>query len=307
MKRHPLVVVCQGETMLGEVLHKLGEGAERAVLEGRVFIGTRRASGASEPLEAGDQVVMYPARDGVAEAPRILADREGILAFYKPAGMPTVADQRGKVGTLEHEAAKLVGAPDAKMFPTSRLDVGVSGVVLFATDESARTRLQRARTEGRYRRHYVAIAAGVPVPSRGLWTAPIGRDRDPRRRRAFGRDAVPAETAYEVVATTPKGTLLAVEPKTGRTHQIRVHAAHAGHPLLGDAAYGGLLRIVSERGSVRVVGRIALHAGWVEVPGQGAAALRVDAAVPDDLAAIWTACGGDASAWDLAYEPLEST
>ena len=75
--------------------------------------------------------------------------------------------------------------------------------------------------------------------------------------------------------------------------------------IVGDRAYGGPLHLVSERGSVRAVGRIALHAAWVEVTAQGEEPFRVDAPLPEDLVAIWATCGGDGSAWKAACEPLE--
>ena len=228
-----------------------------------------------------------------------------MVAAYKPADLATVADHHGRAGALEQRVAELAGVAPESLFATSRLDVGVSGVVLFATTEEARSRLSRARKERRYRRHYVAIAARAPVPAGGVWTAPIGRDRDPRKRRAFGKDATEASTAYVVRHTTAHAALLAVEPETGRTHQIRVHASHAGCPLYGDRAYDGPVRTISDRGAVIAVRRIALHAAWVEVPGGSAEPLRIEAEVPDDLAAIWSACGGDPSAWDLAWQPLD--
>jgi 23S rRNA pseudouridine1911/1915/1917 synthase len=303
VKPRVMAVVCRESTTVGAALSRLGAGADEALQEGRIFIGARRATSMSDAIPAGDELVMYAARAIGPEAPRILLEREGIVAAYKPASMPTVADHRGAAGTLEREIARMLGSPPRTLVPTSRLDVGVSGVVLFAADEEAKRRLARARDEGKYRRHYVAVAAGAPAVSRGLWSGSIGRDRDPRRRRVDGRDAVQAETLYAVVASTSTASMLAVEPRTGRTHQIRVHAQSAGCPLFGDEAYGGPLRIVSERGSVHALTRIALHAAWVEVP-VGHETLRVEAAVPDDLAAIWSDCGGDPSAWEAAARPL---
>jgi 23S rRNA-/tRNA-specific pseudouridylate synthase len=295
-----VAIVCREETTVGDVLARLGEGAEKALDDGRIFIGARRAASSSDAVAAGDEVLMYAARAIGLEAPRILLEREGIVAAYKPAAMPTVADHHGAAGTLEREIAAMLGSPARALVPTSRLDVGVSGVVLFAADDDARKRLARAREQGRYRRHYVAIVRGAPAALRGEWAGSIGRARDPRRRLVDGRDAVHAETVYAVVASVAQASLLAIEPRTGRTHQIRVHAAHAGCPVFGDEAYGGPLRIVSERGAVRALTRIALHAAWVEVP-VGSETLRVHAPIPDDLAAIWTDCGGDPSAWELAF------
>src|SRR5262249_36506487 len=110
--------------------------------------------------------------------------------------------------------------------------------------------------------------------------------------------------AYAVRAAAGEAHLLAVEPVTGRTHQIRVHAAHAGSPLYGDRAYGGPVRLTSREGRVTPISRIALHAPWVEVPTDSGE-LRVEAEIPDDLAAIWTACGGATTSFALALEKIE--
>ncbi len=302
--KHPIVIVVREPTKLESLFPRLGEEASRALQEGRLFIGARRARGASESVAAGDEVTIYPARGAGAELPRILAERAGVVAAYKPAAMATVADHRGAAGTLEREIAKLRGSPDAVLTPTSRLDVGVSGVVLFTSNDEARRRLAQARERGRYRRHYVAIAQGAPDPPRGRWTAPIGRARDPRKRQVGGTAAVPAATAYAVAASTGSSSLLAVEPQTGRTHQIRVHAAHAGCPLLGDASYGGSRRLVTDRGSVVALDRIALHAAWVEVPISRTEWLRFEAPPADDLVAIWTTLGGAPSAWTTAWDAI---
>jgi len=300
----PVVVVAGQDATLADVLPRLGDDADRAFREGRVFIGARRAADLGERVAAGQEVTMYPARDAGVAAPRILLRAGGIVAAYKPAGVASVPDHRGSAGTLQEEIAKLAGMSRDELAVTSRLDVGVSGVVLFATDEPTRKRLAAARREGRYRRHYVAIAARSPVPDRGVWDVPIGHDRDPRKRRALGRDATPASTGYAVRGRAGQAALLAVEPKTGRTHQIRVHAAHAGCALYGDAAYGGPARTVSPNGSVAAIGRVALHAAWVEVPSEGAQILRVQAEIPADLAAIWGSCGGHPAEWGRALEPL---
>ena len=207
------------------------------------LLGAQRARDARDRVARGDQVVVYPSRTLEGEAAYVLAREAGIVAAYKPARMATIANHRGSTGTLEHEVGRLLGVHG--LHPTSRLDVGVSGVVLFAEGDEARVHLARMRELGRYARHYVALCRGVPEPRWGTWSFPIGRDRNPRKRRVGGRDATHAETSFAVVATAPGAALLAVEPQTGRTHQIRVHASHVGAPLLGDAAYGGPTRIVT--------------------------------------------------------------
>jgi 23S rRNA-/tRNA-specific pseudouridylate synthase len=297
-----VAIVCTENTTVGALLARLGNDSETALQEGRIFIGPRRAAHTADAVHAGEEVVMYAARTTGPQAARILLARGGIVAAYKPAAMATVADHRGVSGTLEREVQRMAGS-GGELVPTSRLDVGVSGVVLFAADDQTRKNLARAREEGRYRRHYIAIAQGMPTPSRGVWNGAIGRDRDPRRRRVGGRDAVAAETLYAVAASARDACLLAVEPRSGRTHQIRVHAKTAGCSLYGDEAYGGPMRIVSERGAVQALTRIALHAAWVEVPF-GSELLRVEAPIPEDLDTIWLACGGNPTAWPASQLPL---
>jgi len=308
----PRVILCRTETVLSEVLGRLGEGSEDALAEGRIFIGAHRATRSSDRVPAGTEVIRYGTRpatgdSGAAEAAKsarfhVVMEAHGLVAVFKPASIATIADHHGHTGTLVEQTAAAIGLPKERLFPTSRLDVGVSGIVVFATSDQARQAVARARAAGRYRRHYVAIGGGSITPERGRWTAPIGREKDPRRRRVHGRDAVIAETVYAVAGAVAGACLLAVEPETGRTHQIRVHAAHAGAPLLGDRAYGGTTRIVSLSGAVRAIDRIALHAAWIDI----ALGRRffAEAPVPDELVSLWSALGGEEAAWQAAMLKL---
>ena len=123
-----------------------------------------------------------------------------------------------------------------------RLDKGTSGVMVVAKDAGAHNSLCDQFASRMVRRRYVAIVSGVPSPSRGRIEAPIGRDPKDRLRMAVtpggGRFAA---SNYEVIAVLAPGNASMVEWRleTGRTHQIRVHAKHIGHPILGDDTYGG--------------------------------------------------------------------
>ena len=262
-----------------------------AIDEGRVFIGATRAKSAGAALVDGDVVTVHAPSTAASEIELLYAD-DGLVAACKPAELPTIADHRS-ARSLASETEKKVGLAAGELHATSRLDVGVSGVVVFARGRDARMRLERARDAGSYERSYVAIARGA-LPDEGTWTAPIGKARDARLRAAFGRDAEPAETAFRVVARADAATLLTARPRTGRTHQIRVHAAHAGHPLHGDHAYGGERRVVDGAGRVTALSRIALHAWQVIVPMSSGHALTVRAPLPDELVALWRALGGKA-------------
>jgi 23S rRNA-/tRNA-specific pseudouridylate synthase len=106
-----------------------------------------------------------------------------------------------------------------------------------------------------------------------------------------GREATDAITRYAVTAEAPFAAVLSIEPVTGRTHQIRVHASHAGVPLLGDSDYGGASTLVLPTGKVLAFGRIGLHCAEVRVLG-----FTVRSAVPEELAVWWRLLGGEGGA-----------
>jgi RluA family pseudouridine synthase len=295
MRRY--VVLPGDPRAVGEIVARAG-GDPNAIADGRVFVGRRRARRASDPVAPGDEVrVADPSPvEGRVE---LLSSDDALVVIDKPAGVSTIPDQGGAAGALSAIAARLVGAPVDALHATSRLDRLVSGVVVFARTAEAARALKDARAEGGYDRRYVALAARAPSPERGEWTAPIGRAPDPRRRRVGGRDAIDARTRFRVVAKTPSAALLAVAPVTGRTHQIRVHASHAGAPLLGDRAYGGPSRITLEGGRVVGLDRIALHCARVSIRA-GRFEVDASAPIPRDLRELWGALGGEPEAWDMA-------
>jgi 23S rRNA pseudouridine1911/1915/1917 synthase len=285
---------------VGEVLARAGADAA-AVGDGRVFLGRRRVRGGDEPVRAGD--VLSVTTPGAAEkgTARILVHAGDLVAADKPAGIPTIPDHAGSAHALLATVARALGMEAAGLHPTSRLDREVSGVVVFALTKAAAQRLLRARAERTYERRYLALAARAPEGERGTWDAPIGRAPDPRLRSVHGRDAAEASTRYAITARAPAGAaLLAVAPQTGRTHQIRVHASHAGAPLLGDRAYGGPSRLTLPSGRVIEPGRIALHAARIVVPGEDGAPLVVTSPVPPELTSLWSALGGDPAAWEVS-------
>jgi 23S rRNA-/tRNA-specific pseudouridylate synthase len=301
------------DATVGEVLQAMGEGAaSAAVAEGRVFVGRKRARSIDERVHAGDELWLHAARARASlPEPFLLHHGGGLLAVHKPAGIPTIADTRGGENSLLAEAARAIGAPEATLHPTSRLDREVSGVVIFALDRVVAAALADARASGRYVRRYVAIAMATSnrawTDDAGVWRWAIGRARDPRLRRAVPNptpkdDAIAAETHFRLVRRSGDGRamLLAIAPITGRTHQIRVHAAFAGAPLLGDGAYGGERRLVSARGAVRTLERIALHCARVRIePGVGLPALDLRAPVPAELVEL-------ARALDFGADPGEA-
>jgi 23S rRNA pseudouridine1911/1915/1917 synthase len=275
----------------------------RAVVEGRVFVGRKRVLRDDEPVREGDVVEIAAAVSLEQRPPITVLERtDDLVAVDKPAGIPTIPDHSGAAHALITLAAGALGLDPSRLHATSRLDRDVSGVVVFALTRDAASRLSGARARGEYRRNYVAITARAPEPPTGVWSESIGRATDPRLRRIGGRDPAPALTRYCACGRAARGeAMLSVAPVTGRTHQIRVHAAHAGAPLLGDRAYGATPRIVLDSGQVLEPRRIALHALRIVVPAERPGSiLSVVAPIPQELRDLWSALGGDASSWDVS-------
>lgn len=296
---------------LGDRLNALGADVS-ALGEGRVFLDGRRASEATESVATGAVIELYAARVADGEV-TILATHGGLVFAAKPAGMATEPDHAGVGASLVARVAELMGEPRAALHALSRLDVGVSGVVTLARDAAARSLVDDLRARGRFARRYVAIAARAPVPPSGEWSRAIGRGAN-GRRRTDGSDSQAAVTRYATAGVaapvrladrgaqaSTQPALLALAPVTGRTHQLRVHAAAADSALLGDTTYGGPRRLLGTDGSVHSISRLALHAAAVELVHAGQP-LRIEAPFPADLLVLWESLGGDAAVWQQAAE-----
>jgi 23S rRNA-/tRNA-specific pseudouridylate synthase len=277
-------------SQIAPIVEQLG-GSSDAIAEGRVFVDGRRCVDPALRLRPGQRLELHEAR---ADQPQIqIVDRSaGLVAVDKPAGISTEPDRRGGASLLR-AAAQLLGVPMERIHACSRLDFGVSGVVLLALDADAQQRVARARARGELRRRYVALAGSAPSPERGRWLTPV--------------DGRSAETRYELVEHPARAdaqsrpALLALEPVTGRTHQLRAHAAAAGAALLGDRAYGGATRWVLPNGAVRALPRVYLHAAWVRL-AEPAGTLRFASPIPGELSELFAELGGDAAAWSRALD-----
>ncbi len=167
-----------------------------------------------------------------------------------------------------------------------RLDRDTSGVLALALNAAAAKELSRGFAERTVTKVYDAVVSGRPRAGRE--EARIGRDpRRPRARRARA-DGKSAETTFEILACGPALAWVEARPRTGRTHQIRVHLSHRGTPIFGDLLYGGVDRIRSE-GRVLVAPRVALHARRLELVLRGRSH-AFEAPVPDDMLFLIDAC-----------------
>ncbi len=177
----------------------------------------------------------------------IIYEDQAILALNKPAGQPCHPSRRHPAGTLANFAAAYLSTSTIQL--VNRLDKDTSGIVLLAKNAYYK---QRLAAEGALTgKTYLAIAQGhFPQPQQ-LIDLPIAREREGEIRRCVRMDGQAAQTEVAVIQQGADAALLRLTLITGRTHQIRVHLGHLGHPLLGDELYGG---------NCQIIDRQALHA-----------------------------------------------
>ncbi len=266
----------------------LSRGLARRTLDaGGVFLDGRRCKVSGRLVREGQSVVVNLAEAGRSPAPAARLDRgrllladEALVAVDKPpfvASQPTLTTDRGVLPDL---VAELVGAP---VTVVHRLDRETSGVCVLARTREAAAALAEEFRAGTPEKTYLALTVRPPRPPGGRIDAPLAADPLRRGRRAVDPRGDAAATRYRTLAVGPAGAaLVECRPETGRTHQIRVHLAHLGAPLLGDARYGGPRRVLETS-----VPRTMLHAARLVVrhPTTGAR-VALAAPLPDDFAAV---------------------
>ena len=180
----------------------------------------------------------------------VLWEDEHLLAVDKPAGITVHG------AALTEEAITIAGAAAHYLQSTAihvvnRLDRGTTGVMLIAKNSYMHARCMELLHTEDFCREYRAVCEGIPSPACGIIDAPIGRDTTSLLRRCVTEDGQLAVTEYEVLSAANDRAFLRLQPRTGRTHQLRLHMAHIGHSLAGDWLYG--------TEDKALIGRPALH------------------------------------------------
>jgi 23S rRNA pseudouridine1911/1915/1917 synthase len=257
----------------------------KALMErGLVSLDGRPATDASLRVRAGQAVaIAVPAAEPAIPEPEaiplaVVHEDEDVLVIDKPAGMvvhPAAGSPRGTLvnALLAYCGDRLSGIGGVRRPGiVHRLDKDTSGLIVVAKNDLAHAGLTAQFQDRSLSRTYLAVTLGLPSPARGTVDAPIGRSPVDRKKMAVVAGGRPAVTHYRVLrGFGPLAALVECRLETGRTHQIRVHLAHAGHPLLGDPLYAGgraargalaKLRALPEPLRSAVVGfpRQALHA-----------------------------------------------
>ena len=207
-----------------------------------------------------DAVPEYPAEDGPLS---VLYEDDHFLAVDKPAGMLIHPSRCCFSGTLANFVLgyyRKKGLPCA-FHPITRLDRDTFGVVLLAKNSHIHGLMMSMLQAGSVKKTYFALVYGKP-PAEGVINAPIARQKPPSLLRYVDESGKRSMTTYRCLESWESHSLLELHPLTGRTHQLRVHCAHIGHPILGDPQYGNAESLeLSQRMALRTQ---ALCAGVLE-------------------------------------------
>lgn len=168
---------------------------------------------------------------------RVIYEDEYLVALDKPTNMPTHPSRGNSLPTLANAVMGMYGE-DFTFRAINRLDRDTSGIVIVAKDQHTASILSRDMKAGKFKKKYRCLVAGLPKASKGLIDAPIERECEGSIKRVVREDGKHALTEYKVIEYDGKNSLLEIILHTGRTHQIRVHMAHIGVPLVNDFLYG---------------------------------------------------------------------
>lgn len=218
---------------------------------------------------AGIEAIEYPLNVPYEDPDCVVID--------KPAGM-AVHGHSSKSGLTLISAFAYRWGKDAAFHPVSRLDKGTSGLMCVALNGYAHSLFIRSLHSEDYRREYLLICSPPPAEKRGSISLPIARESEDSPRRCASPEGTPSLTEYEVIAEDGALALVRARLLTGRTHQIRVHFAAIGSPLIGDAFYGG---------NCEAIDRPALHSAFLSMkqPVTGDR-ISLTSPIPEDMAAL---------------------
>lgn len=296
----------RADKVLAALLAEHSRAAIQKWLRAGCVMCAGRALGQRDTLRAGDRVeVNTPELEPMADEPEaralaVVHEDASILVLDKPAGLvvhPGAGNPRGTLlNALLHHDPELARLPRAGI--VHRLDKDTSGLMVVARTESARAALTAQLAERSLTREYLAVVHGVLIAG-GEIEAPVGRHARDRKRMTVTQRGRPALTRYRVEERFRAHTLIRASLATGRTHQIRVHMAHRGFPLLGDPVYGSRVRIPAGAGTdliavLRAFRRQALHATRLVLvhPRTGRSA-AFEAPLPADMRALIAALRAD--------------
>ncbi len=271
---------------------------QRLIRDGLVTVGAAAAKKPGEEIGAGARITVQAEREKLRAVPEdlplaVVYEDADLLVVNKPAGMVVHIGAGVKSGTLVNALlghVQSLSGEGGELRPgiVHRLDKMTSGLVVVAKNDAAHRRLSDQFKSREVHKTYLALVHGHVAAERGEISRPIGRD--PRRRtrmKAGGLAAREALTKYRVMRRLESFTLVEAMPKTGRTHQIRVHLASLGHPIVGDTTYGAPARLRFEGREEPTLARTFLHAAKLNFAHPTSSApMSFEAPLPVELTAF---------------------
>lgn len=227
-------------------------------------------------------------------APEILLDNDHFIVLNKPSGLLSIPDREGKEISLKQMLQEKYG----QIFTVHRLDRDTSGIIVFAKDEETHKYLSQAFEERTVEKYYLGIVNGVPPEKKMTINEPIAENTTKRGVMLIHQRGKQSITDYEVLEEFGKFSLLRFRIHTGRTHQIRVHMQHVGHPIVVDTLYGDAtpIRVSSfkrnynlsknEEEERPILGRLGLHAEKLQFKDAQGNSYNVEAPLPKDMRAL---------------------
>ena len=221
-----------------------------------IFINNKSVS-TKQLLREGDALtIVQQENEKTNQKIPIIYQDENVIVIDKPAGVLVHAKDALDSETTVVDALKKFLPDDGTNRPgvVHRLDRGTSGVMIIARNAQTKTYLQKQFENRTVNKKYIAVVEGTPLENEGLIKWSI--ERNPKRPNTFrvGKNGKIAETHYKVLSSSNSRSLIELTPKTGRTHQLRVHLANLGHPIIGDRFYKG-----------KTEERLMLHAKQLEI------------------------------------------
>lgn len=274
--------------------------AARLIDEGAVLVeGARRARSAR--VERGERLRVEMPEPSAPPLPEnvpvpVVYEDDWLVVVAKPAGLvvhPAPGHPSGTlVNALLARAGRPTGGDEERPGIVHRLDAGTSGLMIVAKDAEAYRRLVSMMAGHEVARTYLALVEGTPKAPAATIDAPVGRSSRHRKKMAVVAGGRAAVTTYRTLESHRAATLLEVTPRTGRTHQIRVHLAAAGAPVVGDRVYGRDRKLAARLGLARPFLHAARLAFTHPITG---APLDLEQPLPEDLeAALRIVRGGEA-------------
>jgi len=258
-----------------------GRSLRKYFFKGLVYRNGKKAH-SQVLLKPGDHITVYalnesqPALEPEPLPLDIIYEDHDLIVLNKPPLLAVHPSGSILSGTLANRLAYYFQEKKikAKIRPVNRLDFGTSGLILFAKSAEVQAKLSKEIQEHRIERIYYAVVQGVPPDEAGVISLPIANLNGNRVIDEGGREA---ETFYRVIKAWQGYSLLELNLKTGRTHQIRIHLSHIGHPILGDLKYG----VKSD-----FINRPALHAGKLDFQKSEFKIPELTAALPEDMTGL---------------------